>query len=92
MTTVLGSLCSGGQSINGPMGVAAGPNNTVYVSDTNNQRVVLIDPSRPAMGRLSVIADEGEVSNPWGIVTAANGDVFVVDSGNNVIRRLHRRW
>ncbi len=91
VSTLFGDGCVAGsqdRALNGPLGVAEGPGSVIYVSDTNNQRVVSLDPQLPATERLTVLASPEQISNPWGIVVDSAGRVFVVDSGNNVIRLL----
>lgn len=94
VSTLFGAECTPGAplatSINQPLGLAAGPNDTVFVSDSSNQRVVLIDPSLPMSNRLIELAGKGTLATPWGLAVANDGSgrVFVVDSGNNRIRVL----
>jgi hypothetical protein len=91
VSTVVGDGCGGSstsQTLNGPMGVVGGDNGVVFASDTNNQRVVSIDPTQPLGMRVSVIADSTQVSNPWGLVAGAGGKLFLVDNGHNAIRVL----
>lgn len=94
VSTIFGSNCTPGAplatSLNQPLGLAAGPNDTVFVSDSLNQRVVLLDPSLPMSNRLLELPGRGTLATPWGIVVANDGSgrVFVVDSGNNRIRVL----
>lgn len=88
-STVFGTECQGGlpldQTLNAPLGVAAGEGGLIYVSDTSNQRVVLIDPSMPSLSRLNVISKPGEVVAPAGIAVDGPGRVFVADSASNRI-------
>ena len=60
----------------------------VYVSDSANQRVVLLDPSQPMIARLTELPGKGTFLTPWGIAVDGTGRVFVVDSGNNRVRML----
>lgn len=94
VSTIFGSSCTPGaplaSSLNQPLALAAGPNDTVFVSDSLNQRVVLIDPSLPMSNRLQELPGKGTLATPWGLAVAKDGSgrVFVVDSGNNRIRVL----
>jgi DNA-binding beta-propeller fold protein YncE len=70
--------------LDGPQGVAFGPNNTVYVADTNHDRVVVYDAGSGAF--LFSWGKEGSSGNdammyPTGICVQA-GKVYVADSGN----------
>jgi DNA-binding beta-propeller fold protein YncE len=92
VSTVFGAGCEAGAplsaSLNSPLGVAGGPGELVYVSDSANQRVVLLDPSQPMIARLTELPGKGTFLTPWGIAVDGTGRVFVVDSGNNRVRML----
>ncbi|HEY3755894.1 MAG TPA: SMP-30/gluconolactonase/LRE family protein [Opitutaceae bacterium] len=78
-----------------PQGIAATSSGTVYVADTGNHEVKSVSGGGGSVsltaGALGTIglADSGLLSSsfnyPYGIA-AANGNVYVADSGNNVIR------
>ncbi|MBL8919734.1 MAG: hypothetical protein JNJ54_12780 [Myxococcaceae bacterium] len=90
VSTLFGSGCTPGAplnlSLNSPLGVAGGPDDVVFVSDTANQRVVRLDPTLPMATRLEELPGKGTLSNPWGLAVDSTGRVFVVDSGHNRIR------
>ncbi len=92
VSTLFGSECRSGAplsaSLNSPLGVAGGPGELVYVSDSANQRVVQLDPSQPMSARLTELPGKGTFLTPWGIAVDGTGRVFVVDSGNNRVRML----
>jgi DNA-binding beta-propeller fold protein YncE len=93
VSTVFGSgTCTAGAplsaSLNSPLGVAGGPDELVYVSDSANQRVVQLDLSQPMGTRLTELPGRGTFLSPWGIAVDGTGRVFVVDSGNNRVRVL----
>lgn len=67
---------------NGPRGVAAGPDGSVYVADTGNGTIRRIRTD----GTVETMASG--LSLPTGIDVAANGDVYFAETGNHVIRRI----
>lgn len=85
-----------------PAGVAVGPGNHVYVSDTLNHRIRKL--TRPAIaGQAWTVAtvaggatpgfENGTgtaalFNQPHGLVVAANGDIYVADSQNHCIRKV----
>lgn len=92
VSTVFGSGCMAGAplsaSLNSPLGVAGGPGELIYVSDSANHRVVQLDPSQPMSARLTELPGRGMFLSPWGLAVDGTGRVFVVDSGNNRVRVL----
>jgi sugar lactone lactonase YvrE len=82
--------------IDDPAGIAIDDAGNVYVSDSNNQRIRMID----ARGTITTIAGTGhagysgdghaaihaELSNPGGLAFDAAGNLYVADSDNHVIR------
>jgi uncharacterized protein (TIGR03437 family) len=80
-----GTMASESQ-LSEPGGVATDANGNVYVSDTNNDRIRVIDRD----GRIRTIADakSAGLSRPARLRVAANGDLIVCDTGNNRIARV----
>jgi len=104
VTTIAGNGTAGLQNgkltaseFNKPGGIAIDKNGNLYVSDTNNNVIRKISPT----GSVSTYAGTGTAGASNGILTAAQfnspqglvvdplGRVFVVDTGNNLIRMIN---
>ena len=92
ITTVIGTDAG----LNFPTGLAVDGNHTLYVADSWNNRVL----SRRADGTVAVVAGSGvrgyagdggqasaaQLNDPSGLAVDASLDLYVADSGNNVVR------
>jgi len=86
---------------NGPKGIALGPHANVFVVDTENQAIRMIDLARD---RVTTVAGSGtrgyggdggpataaKLNRPHGICIAPDGSLFVGDSENHRVRRVWR--
>jgi hypothetical protein len=84
-----------------PQAVAVTPKGDVLIADTYNNRVLEVTPA----GRIAVVAGNGragykgdngpaalaELNQPAGLATDAQGDIYIADTGNNVIRKIDAR-
>jgi len=84
--------------LNRPSGLAIGPRNSLYISDTWNQVIRAIDSS----GRITTVAGNGaqgfggdggpatraKLLFPRGIAFDSDGNLYIADSQNNRIRRV----
>jgi len=84
-----------------PQDVEIGPDGNVYFTDTNNDRVRMIE---VATGTISTVAGSGEqgysgdggpaldakLNRPFGIAFDENGDLFISDSFNGRVRKVER--
>ena len=87
--------------LRGPKHLCVDVNGRVFVADTDNHQIRRYDPET---GRLSLVAGSGkrgaegvggpaklaELHFPHGVCQDADGDLFIVDTGNNRILRLVR--
>jgi sugar lactone lactonase YvrE len=81
-----------------PQSVAVEPNGSLIIADTGNNRVLVVTPT----GKIAVIAGDGlagykgdgrlgafaELNQPTGVAVDGQGNVYIADASNNVIRRV----
>ncbi|TAJ07508.1 MAG: hypothetical protein EPO61_12890 [Nitrospirae bacterium] len=86
----------------GPSGLALGPDGMLYVADTFNGRIRMVDLST---GLIATVAGDGgeyryqghpqefstSLSRPYGIALDGEGHILVTDSDSHLIRRWDRR-
>lgn len=103
VSTFAGSGFSGSQdgqatlaTFNSPHGVAVDPTGIVYVADTSNNKIRIISTA----GVVSTFAGNGTQGSqngqgssatfwgPYGVALDSAGNVYVVDTGNHLIRKI----
>jgi sugar lactone lactonase YvrE len=85
-------------SLDHPQNVAVNAAGDVFIADTYNNRVVKVSPQGQVVtvagdgvagysgdGRLAAFA---ELNSPTGLAVDADGNLYIADSANNVIRRV----
>lgn len=86
---------------NGPAGIAAAPDGSLYVADSRNHRIRRIAPDTAVTtvagsgptdcipgGFADGPASQARLFNPCGIAVASDGAVYFADSGNHRVRKL----
>ncbi len=86
-----------GAQFNDPSGLAFDKSGNLFVSDTGNSAIREITPAGVVSTFAGIAGQSGfadgaagsaQFSSPLGIAVATNGDLFVADCGNHVIRRI----
>ena len=89
-------------ALNGPSGLAVARNGDLYIADTLNNRVRLVEQATGMIRTIAGTATPGDPNlvgdggpavaahllNPVGVALAPNGDVYIADTGHNRIRRV----
>ena len=102
--TITSSQVGQTNKLNGPRGVAVDSNGTVYISDTGNHRICKITGGGQLQTLAGVTTLDGVLgylsgyvngqgnnaafNSPNGLTVDLIGNIFVADTGNNVIRRV----
>ncbi len=96
-----GGLGDGGAAtnaeLNGPYGVAVDATGNLFIADRGNSRIRKVG----ANGMITTVAGGGtgglgdggaatnaELNGPYGVAVDATGNLFIADTGNNVIREV----
>jgi hypothetical protein len=94
---------NGGQAtaaqLSSPFGLAIDAEGNLYIADTNNNVVRVVNAQTGIITNFAGdhtqgytgnggLATAAELENPEGVAVDSNGDVFISDSGNNVIREV----
>ncbi len=84
ITVIPAATTFAGTVLASPLGLAFGPDGTLYISDTNNKRVVFYNPDNGAAGVTNASAANG-LNAPMGVAVDAAGNLYVADSGVNKV-------
>jgi DNA-binding beta-propeller fold protein YncE len=73
------------EAMNFPNGVAIDPNGYVYVTDSNNGRLLVFDQAGSVVAKVGRGSGEGNLGLPRGVAVDAQGRVYVVDSSGQSV-------
>lgn len=86
-------IATGGLSA--PRGIAVGPDESLYVADTGNSRILRYDQQGELISTLGSRTPDGQTSpapgtftEPWGIAVDTGGNVYVADTWNHRIQKF----
>jgi len=95
---IITTIAGGPQRLSGPQGLYIDGAGNVFLADTYNNRILKID----ASGNVSVVAGNSNndysgdggpatdagINGPADVAVSSTGEIFIVDQGNQVIRRV----
>jgi predicted membrane-bound mannosyltransferase/DNA-binding beta-propeller fold protein YncE len=92
----LGSPGTAPGQFSNPRGIAAAPDGTLYVADTDNNRIQHITPEGEVLhvwgyfgtGSENQPAPPGAFNQPWGVAVGPDGSVYVADLWNYRIQKF----
>jgi DNA-binding CsgD family transcriptional regulator/sugar lactone lactonase YvrE len=108
ITTVAGTGAAGfsgdggastAAQLNAPEGIAIGPDGSLFIADTANERIRRVDPNSGVISTIAGNGQEGyggdgrkgtsaELDVPLGLAVDLRGNLYIADSGNNRVRKV----
>jgi len=93
--TVFGMTGSEAGFYDAPRGLALAPNGTLYIADTNNNRIQHVSASGEVIATWGTFADitlgdapGGTFNNPWDVAVGPDGSVYVADTWNYRVQKF----
>ena len=88
-------------ALNGPTGLTFDSLGNLYIADTGNHRIRMVTPK----GYMYTIAGDGRkdyngngmrpvsasLNSPTGLAVSPKGELYIADTGNNLVRKIDRR-
>lgn len=75
--------------LNGPKGIAVAPDNTLYIADTGNHRIVHLSEGHEIIHLWGGEGSgPGQFNQPWGVAVDPEGYVYVADTWNHRIQKF----
>ncbi len=87
---VLGGPGSGPGQFSEPRGVAADARGNLYVADTKNSRVEILDGNGAFLRALGGVkgGGDGQLNEPCGVAVGPDGEIYVADTWNHRVARF----
>ncbi len=87
---------AGSGLFNRPKDMAFGPDGKLYIADTDNDRIVVLNEFYKAEYSFTVFTDDRGVadslSKPNGIFVTKDGDIYIADTGNTRVVAFDKDW
>lgn len=88
-------IVGGVGQLNAPRGIAVAPDNSLYVADSRNHRILHYSADGELLQTWGVYADgtlapapAGAFNEPWGVAVGPDGSVYVSDTWNHRIQKF----
>lgn len=89
IASVVDSTSMGTTALSGPSDVCQGPDGWIYIADTGNNRIVVLDGAFQFVRQIAVFGDEGDTFNsPQGLFVSEENVLYVADTDNERIVAL----